>query len=107
MTTNRFARTVRPSICPYCGNRLEVTPDPETGFTSPEVHWACLGEVDAATAPFIVRTTQNAADPVRVSDRGYASLTRAREMAEQIRRDNPRSWPCGRELEISVFTRMD
>jgi hypothetical protein len=86
--------------CAYCGEMLRREADPETGAATIPTHWECVWEAPAGT--FYVRTVQHAATPAREAIRRFTTRKRAVEVAEQIRRHNPRTWACGASLDIFV-----
>lgn len=89
-----------PAPCPYCAAAVPAEYDGETGRWYTPLHWECVSE--SRTGEWIV-VTWNTEHPARGEHiRRYTTRTRAREVAAEVRRNNPREWRCGEHLEIRV-----
>ena len=80
--------------------------DPETGdISAPNYHWGCLGP-HPRTGRFAVITRQHGVTPMAENVTLYDSRKRAVEVAADLRQWNPRSLPCGAQLDIVVAERL-
>lgn len=88
--------------CQYCGKTVELDFDPETGDVSaPDYHSSCWGP-HPTTGRFAVITRQHGVVPTHERVELYETRRRAVEVATDLRQWNPRSMPCGENLDIVV-----